>query len=62
MDEPNCHTDKVINIISAALGLPNQLTGPRPKKPSMPLIIPVSLKILRNMMDTATLPPIIEGK
>ncbi|MNJ64425.1 hypothetical protein D3C77_603740 [compost metagenome] len=62
IDDPNCHTDSAINVPSAALGSPYQATGGMPRKMSRLFTIPCSLKMLRHIIETATLPPIIDGK
>ncbi|MNP21645.1 hypothetical protein D3C76_1142720 [compost metagenome] len=62
MDEPNCHTDREISITRDAFGSPNQLIGPIPIAVRALLITPSLLKRLRHIMDTATLPPIMDGR
>lgn len=63
MEEPNCQTYSKIRVNSAVLVLDSQF-----KRQSMPtacrrlLITPAFVNRLRHITDTATEPPMMEGR
>ncbi|MNN97839.1 hypothetical protein D3C81_2170810 [compost metagenome] len=63
IEEPNCQVDKAISVQSAVLGLPIQeVLVWKPRMERKEFTSPLSPKICCHMMDTATLPPIREGR
>ena len=58
MEDPNCHTAKMIRVQIAVSEHPSHAIS----SPNRPLITPSLANILFHRMATATLEPIMEGR